>query len=91
MQLIPCPWCGPRDEAEFQYGREAGVPYPSDPAALDDEAWARYLYVRANPRGELTERWYHQSGCRCWFTLTRDTVTYRFAAPAPVTAVVEQT
>ena len=25
MLLIPCPWCGPRDEVEFRYGGEAHI------------------------------------------------------------------
>ncbi|HEX9342090.1 MAG TPA: sarcosine oxidase subunit delta, partial [Actinomycetota bacterium] len=28
MLLLPCPWCGPRDEAEFRYGGQAGIAYP---------------------------------------------------------------
>ena len=28
MQLIECPWCGPREETEFQYGGQAHVAYP---------------------------------------------------------------
>ena len=76
MLLIPCPWCGPREEVEFSYGGEAGVAYPADPDALTDEEWARSLFVRANPRGSLYERWVHSHGCRRWFDLTRDTVTH---------------
>lgn len=79
MILIPCPWCGPRDEIEFSYGGEAGVAYPPDPSALSDEDWARYLFVRANPRGLHRERWVHSHGCRRWFDLTRDTVTHEIA------------
>ena len=75
MLLIRCPHCGPRDETEFTYGGEAGVPYPEDPDALSDEQWAQYLFVRANPRGPLAERWCHSSGCRRWFDVVRDTVT----------------
>ena len=30
MMLIPCPWCGPRDETEFHYGGQAHVAYPAD-------------------------------------------------------------
>jgi heterotetrameric sarcosine oxidase delta subunit len=75
MLLITCPHCGPRDETEFSYGGEAGVPYPEDPDALSDEEWAQYLFVRANPRGEHAERWCHASGCRRWFDVVRDTVT----------------
>jgi sarcosine oxidase subunit delta len=79
MQLIECPWCGPRDEAEFHYGGEAGVAYPADPSALSDEEWARFVFVRANPKGAFRERWSHTVGCRRWFVAERDTVTYRFS------------
>ncbi|MGZ5352445.1 MAG: sarcosine oxidase subunit delta, partial [Actinomycetota bacterium] len=43
MLLIPCPWCGPRDEVEFRYGGQAHVAYPADPDALDDAEWTDYL------------------------------------------------
>ncbi|HET7043675.1 MAG TPA: sarcosine oxidase subunit delta [Gaiellaceae bacterium] len=74
--LIPCPWCGERDEVEFAYGGEAGVACPADPAAVDDDEWAAYLFVRANPKGPFRERWVHAHGCRRWFDLTRDTATH---------------
>ena len=38
MQLIECPWCGPREETEFHYGGEAHVPYPEDPRSPDRRA-----------------------------------------------------
>ncbi|MET9850676.1 sarcosine oxidase subunit delta family protein [Streptomyces ossamyceticus] len=75
MLLIPCPWCGPRDEAEFHYGGQAHVPYPEDPSALTDEEWARYLFFRDNPKGPFAERWSHAAGCRRWFNAVRDTAT----------------
>ncbi|MFI6014694.1 sarcosine oxidase subunit alpha family protein [Streptomyces sp. NPDC051243] len=75
MLLIPCPWCGPRDEAEFHYGGQAHVPYPEDPASLSDEEWARYLFFRDNPKGPFAERWSHAAGCRRWFNAVRDTST----------------
>jgi heterotetrameric sarcosine oxidase delta subunit len=75
MLLIPCPWCGPRNEDEFHYGGQAGVAYPEDPAALSDADWARYLFVRDNPKGAFAERWVHTAGCRRWFTVRRDTAT----------------
>ncbi|MEK6438311.1 MULTISPECIES: sarcosine oxidase subunit delta [unclassified Pseudonocardia] len=78
MQLIDCPWCGPREEVEFHYGGQAGVAYPATPAELSDEEWARFVFHRANPKGPLHERWSHSAGCRRWFTAVRDTVTYRF-------------
>jgi heterotetrameric sarcosine oxidase delta subunit len=52
------------------------VPYPADPAALTDEEWGRYLFVRANPKGVFDERWVHTAGCRRWFDLRRDTITH---------------
>ncbi|WP_330341978.1 sarcosine oxidase subunit alpha family protein [Streptomyces sp. NBC_00557] len=80
MLLIPCPWCGPRDEAEFHYGGQAHVPYPEDPAALTDEEWARYLFFRDNPKGPFAERWSHAAGCRRWFNAVRDTSTNEILA-----------
>ncbi|MGW6912031.1 sarcosine oxidase subunit alpha family protein [Streptomyces sp. NPDC054940] len=80
MLLIPCPWCGPRDEAEFHYGGQAHVPYPENPAALTDEEWARYLFFRDNPKGPFAERWSHGAGCRRWFNAVRDTATNEILA-----------
>jgi heterotetrameric sarcosine oxidase delta subunit len=73
--LIDCPWCGPRNEDEFHYGAAAGIPYPADPSAVDDEKWAKYLFFRPNPKGRFVERWSHAAGCRRWFTAVRDTAT----------------
>jgi heterotetrameric sarcosine oxidase delta subunit len=75
--LIPCPWCGPRDEIEFHYGGQAHVDHPADPASLTDREWADYLFMRDNPSGEWSERWMHASGCRRWFNVIRDTATNR--------------
>ena len=80
MQLIECPWCGPREETEFHYGGQAHVPYPADPAALSDEEWAHYVFFRDNTKGRFAERWSHSHGCRRWFNAVRDTATYRFEA-----------
>jgi heterotetrameric sarcosine oxidase delta subunit len=75
MLLIPCPWCGPRDEVEFRYGGQAGVAYPPDPEALTDAEWADFLFMRDNPKGWWRERWYHVHGCRRWFDIERNTAT----------------
>ncbi|MEV5388375.1 sarcosine oxidase subunit alpha family protein [Streptomyces sp. NPDC052721] len=80
MLLISCPWCGPRDEAEFHYGGQAHVSYPQDPSALTDEEWARYLFFRDNPKGPFAERWSHAAGCRRWFNAVRDTATNEILA-----------
>ena len=80
MLLIECPWCGPRDEHEFSCGGEAHIARPKDPAALTDEQWADYVFMRTNPKGAYRERWCHAHGCRRWFNLQRDTVTHRISA-----------
>ncbi|MGI9236271.1 MAG: sarcosine oxidase subunit delta [Woeseiaceae bacterium] len=76
MFLITCPFCGERAETEFSYGGEAGISRPADPDSLDDAAWADYLFMRKNPRGDHRELWNHAQGCRRWFEVERDTVTY---------------
>ena len=50
MLLIPCPWCGPRDECEFVYGGEAHIKRPENPDALSDAEWADYLFMRTIPK-----------------------------------------
>ena len=75
MLLIPCPWCGERDETEFRCGGEAHIVRPRQPSALSDDAWADYLFMRTNPKGMHVERWRHVHGCGRWFNLVRDTVS----------------
>lgn len=74
--LIPCPWCGDREDLEFKYGGAGQVAYPKDPGTTDDAGWARYVFYRPNTKGPFVERWVHTAGCRRWFTLTRDTATH---------------
>ena len=83
MLLVPCPWCGPRDEREFRYGGQAGIDHPADPDALTDEEWADFLFMRDNPKGPFAERWFHTAGCRRWFDAVRDTATYEFGRTTP--------
>ena len=83
MLLITCPWCGPRDEVEFRYGGQAGIRYPEEPDALSDEEWAGFLFMRDNPKGDFTERWYHVHGCRRWSDVQRNTVTHAFHEDHP--------
>ena len=80
MLLIPCPWCGPREETEFRYGGEADIARPQDPAALSDAEWADYLFMRQNTKGRFHERWVHSQGCRRWFNITRDSADNRLIA-----------
>ncbi|MFG1203424.1 sarcosine oxidase subunit delta family protein [Xanthobacter aminoxidans] len=89
MLLVPCPYCGPRPEVEFRCGGEAHIARPADPDALDDAAWAEYLFVRTSPKGVHAERWLHAHGCGRWFNALRNTVsdafitTYEMGQPRP--------
>ncbi|MEO6700907.1 MAG: sarcosine oxidase subunit delta, partial [Jatrophihabitantaceae bacterium] len=80
MQLIRCPWCGPREQAEFHYGGQAHLSYPANPQELSDEQWAEYLFFRDNPAGPFAERWSHAAGCRRWFNAIRDTRSHQVLA-----------
>ncbi len=75
MLRIDCPCCGPRDHDEFRYGGDASVPRPPH-EERDPEAWYRYVFVRANPRGAHRELWQHVMGCRQWLIVERDTATH---------------
>lgn len=76
---IDCPICGPRDVGEFAYAGDATLVRP-DPAETDVEAWCRYVYDRANPKGSHREHWQHARGCRAWLAVTRDTASHRIEA-----------
>ena len=78
MHKIKCPFCGHRDEHEFQYGGEAHIARPANPDQLDDEEWADYVFNRTNPKGWHYERWLHEAGCGRWFNTIRNTKTHEF-------------
>jgi sarcosine oxidase subunit delta len=84
MLLISCPYCGPRDEIEFQCGGESHIQRPSDVEGTSDQAWGTYLFFRANPKGVHRERWHHTFGCRRWFNIARSTVTHEILAVYPM-------
>jgi sarcosine oxidase, subunit delta len=75
---IDCPWCGQRDEVEFSFGGPSHIARP-EPTCSDAE-WARYLFMRENPKGLHLERWCHSFGCGQWFNVARDTVTHQIHA-----------
>ncbi|WP_395666281.1 sarcosine oxidase subunit delta [Methylocella sp.] len=81
--LITCPYCGPRDLAEFFVGGEAET-RPDVAGAPDDAAnvaaFAEAVYLRDNPAGPHRERWFHAAGCQSWLTLERDTTTHEVHA-----------
>ncbi len=74
MMLIPCIYCGPRDESEFVCGGTSHIARPA--LSADDATWGEYLFFRDNPKGLHRERWRHSFGCGQWFNLVRDTVTH---------------
>ena len=76
MLRIPCPYCGLRDQVEFQYGGESHIERPENPEQASDAEWADYMFYRKNTKGNHYERWVHNFGCRQWFNLARDTVTH---------------
>ncbi|NIQ75542.1 MAG: sarcosine oxidase subunit delta [Gammaproteobacteria bacterium] len=76
MMLIPCPWCGLRNEDEFHCGGEAGRRRPGRPDDLSDLEWSDYLYNNENSKGWVRERWWHHKGCNRWFEIERNNVTH---------------
>ena len=77
MLYVFCPHCQEyRGEEEFHAKGQAHLARPSDPENCSDQQWGEYLYFRKNPRGLHHEMWYHAAGCRKFFNLTRDTVSY---------------
>ncbi|MBT3658225.1 MAG: sarcosine oxidase subunit delta [Rhodospirillaceae bacterium] len=93
MLLIPCPFCGEREESEFHQGGEAHIVRPKDPDELSDAEWADYLFLRKNTKGLFLERWVHLHGCRRWFNMARNTATneiiavYKMGAQPPKAAI----
>ncbi|MFK7734192.1 MAG: sarcosine oxidase subunit delta [Pseudomonadales bacterium] len=77
MLLIHCPYCEEtRDEDEFSYEGEAHIVRPLEPESLSDAEWGDYLFFRKNPRGLHREMWQHTAGCRRFFYVSRNTVSY---------------
>lgn len=77
MLQLNCPYCGPRDEAEFSCGGEAHIARPLAVNKISDREFADYLFLRDNPKGVFLERWRHAAGCRRWFNVARDTVSHQ--------------
>ncbi|MFZ1774457.1 MAG: sarcosine oxidase subunit delta [Rhizobiaceae bacterium] len=72
---ISCPWCGPRDLAEFSYQGDATRPRP-EPSTQNSAEWNEFVYDRTNPRGQHKEFWQHSGGCRALLTVSRNTQTH---------------
>ena len=71
MQLFTCPFCGPRCETEFHFATEAGKSRPEPSEGVAAEAWSKYLYANANPKGATREIWVHLT-CGEFFAMERD-------------------
>ena len=82
MQIFPCPFCGPRPDAEFRYVGDAGKPRPE--RSCSDAEWAQYLFLRANARGAARELWIHAAGCGRWIEIARDTATHDVSGVEPM-------
>ncbi|MGC1488450.1 MAG: sarcosine oxidase subunit delta [Albidovulum sp.] len=78
MLLIPCPHCGPRDEAEFSYGGPVRPLPPLDHAATVQD-WHAAIHLGVSALGPQPEIWYHHAGCECWITALRDLASHEFA------------
>jgi len=77
MFLIYCPYCEEhREEEEFHASGQAHLARPVDADACTDKEWGDFLYFRKNPRGLHQELWQHSAGCRKFFNITRNTVSY---------------
>jgi sarcosine oxidase subunit delta len=79
---IRCPLCGERDRREFYYqGAAVAMDRPAADAGTD--AFADYLHLRDNPAGVTRDLWQHETGCRAWLVVTRNTVTHEILAVEP--------
>ncbi|MBO9099768.1 MULTISPECIES: sarcosine oxidase subunit delta [unclassified Rhizobium] len=90
MLLIYCPYCREeRSELEFRNCGDAHIVRPADIAAISDEEFEEFFFLRDNPKGLIFERWRHMHGCGRFFNAARDTVsdkflqTYKAGEPKP--------
>lgn len=77
MLLLPCPFCGARNESEFVYGGALRARRDEIAPAASDADWIDYLTVAPNRKGFVREKWWHAQGCGKWLVVERDTVTHR--------------
>ena len=82
--LIPCPWCGLRDEREFDYGgSEVEFPNIENPKQLISRSLERgRTYSRKHKRGKHVNFGTTVPGCERWISLTRNTETHEFSKPS---------
>jgi heterotetrameric sarcosine oxidase delta subunit len=73
MLLIHCSSCGLRSVEEFRWG--GAMPHVPDWVQGSEVRNIDYVWFLDNDAGEITERWFHEAGCRRWNTVRRDTRT----------------
>ena len=79
MLLIRCPYCEEeRPELEFRNAGEAHIARSQNIAAISDDDFEKFFFIRSNPKGIIFERWRHLHGCARFFNAARDTVTDKF-------------
>ena len=69
MLLIPCPHCGPREQAEFDYGGRAIALPPLDASVGE---WHQALHLGGDGDSRVDEHWYHAAGCERWTRVSRN-------------------
>ena len=75
MLLIPCPYCGERDESEFSYGGSSrDYPTLDEDHSIDD--WYKSVYLPKLDQNTLREYWYHNAGCEQWVEVKRNLFTH---------------
>lgn len=66
MKFYPCPFCGPRPQAEFQFRKTVD---------LESKTEFDATYLRSHDLKTSHEHWQHLSGCGAWLTLQRNPST----------------
>lgn len=90
MLFICCPYCEEcREESEFHYAGQAHIARPDQPDNTSDEIWGEYLFFRKNPKGLHREMWVHSAGCRQYFNVVRNTLTYEILECYKMGSVIE--
>lgn len=66
MSRLVCPFCGPRELAEFEFHK-----------TLPNAGHSAYerTYLRVDSLTESVEHWQHVHGCRAWLVVRRNPST----------------
>jgi heterotetrameric sarcosine oxidase delta subunit len=70
---IPCSTCGLRSVEEFRWG--GAMPHVPEWITGEANRNVDYVWFLDNDAATITERWFHEAGCRRWSTVQRDTTT----------------